>query len=91
MSISQEPSAEQSGPTGGGPFNWPRLAIWLPGVLILGALAARVAVDAQFYFAPLVIFPLLVGVGLGGLLIGLMRIGQIGNRPTIILGLFWPS
>jgi len=58
----------------------------LPCVMILGALTARAAVDAQLYFAPLVIFPLLVGVGLGGLLIGLMRIGQVGHRLTIILG-----
>jgi hypothetical protein len=86
MSISQAPSAEQSGPTGGGPFSRRGLAIWLTGALILGTLAARTAVDAQFYFAPLIIFPLLVGVGLGGLLIGLMRMGQIGHRPTIIFG-----
>jgi hypothetical protein len=54
--------------------------------MILGTVTARAAVDAQLYFAPLVIFPLLVGVGLGGLLIGLMRFGQVGHRPTIILG-----
>ena len=86
MSISQAPSAEQSGPSGGGGFSWRGMAIWLTGVLILGTLVARTAVYAQFYFAPLVIFPLLVGVGLGGLLIGLMRLGQIGHRPTILFG-----
>ena len=86
MNIAIESSLQQSGPTGGGPFNFRRLAIWLPGVFILGSLTARAAVDAQFYFAPLVIFPLLVGVVLGGLLIGLMRIGQVGHRPSIILG-----
>ncbi len=52
----------------------------------MGTFAARAAVDAQFYFAPLVIFPILAGVMLGGLLTGLMRAGQIGHRPTIILG-----
>jgi hypothetical protein len=88
MSTSPEQMVEQSGPAGGGPFNWARLAIWLPGVLISAAIVARVAVDAQFYFAPLIIFPILVGIGLGGFLIGLMRIGQVGNRPTIILGTF---
>jgi hypothetical protein len=86
MSTSQEPMAVVSGPSGGGPFSWRGLAIWLIGVLILGTLAARAAVAAQFYFAPLVIFPFLAGVVLGGLLIGLMRAGQIGHRPTIILG-----
>lgn len=86
MRIPREQSAEQSGPSGGGPFSWRGLAIWLPCALILGTLTASVAVDAQFYFAPLVIFPFMVGVGLGGLLIGLMRIGQVGHRPTIIFG-----
>ncbi|MGD0519364.1 MAG: hypothetical protein ABSA26_17645 [Thermoguttaceae bacterium] len=86
MSILQEPSAEQSPPSGGGPFSLRGLAIWLLGVLIFATLVARAAVDAQFYFAPLVIFPLLTGVGLGGLLLGLMRAGQIGHRPTIISG-----
>ncbi len=77
---------ELSGPRGGGPFSWRGLAIWLLGVLILGTFAARAAVAAQFYFAPLVIFPFLAGVMLGALLIGLMRGGQIGHRPTIIIG-----
>jgi hypothetical protein len=86
MGIFQEPSAEQLGPSGGGPFSWLRLAIWLLGALILGTLAARAAVEVQFYFAPLAIFPFLAGVGLGVLLLGLMRAGQIGHRPTIISG-----
>ncbi len=86
MSISQEPSAEFSGPNGGGKFSLRRLAVWLPGVIVLGALVAWGGVNAQFYFAPLIIFPLLVGVVLGGLLIGLIRTGQIGHRPTIIIG-----
>ena len=49
-------------------------------------LAARAAVDVQAFFAPLVIFPLLTGIGLGAVLTGLMRVGQVGHRPTIILG-----
>ena len=86
MIASQEQASELSGPSGGGPFNWRGLAVWLLGALILGTFAARAAVDAQFYFAPLVIFPLLAGVILGALLIGLMRAGQVGHRPTIIFG-----
>jgi hypothetical protein len=77
---------ELTGPGGSGPFSWRGLGIWLLGVFVLGAFAARAAVGAQFYFAPLVIFPFLAGVVLGGLLIGLMRAGQVGHRPTIILG-----
>ncbi len=86
MNAVNDSALKLSGPSGGGPLSWPKLAIWLPGSLICGAIVARAAVDAQFYFAPLLIFPLLVGLGLGGLLIALMRIGQIGHRPTIIWG-----
>jgi hypothetical protein len=62
------------------------LAIWLPGSVLLGALAAWAAEDAQSFFAPLVIFPLLVGVVLGAVLVLLVRVGQVGHRPTIVLG-----
>jgi hypothetical protein len=86
MSIVQEPTAELSGPNGGGPFSGRKLAIWLPGIIIIGLVVAWGAVEAQFYFAPLVIFPVMVGIGLGALLIGLMRSGQVGHRPTIIIG-----
>ena len=41
---------------------------------------------AQFYFAPFLLFPVLVGIGLGAMLVGLMRVAQIGNRPTIVAG-----
>lgn len=86
MSDVNKPSAEPSGPSGGGSLSWREPVIWLPGSLILGTIVAWAAVDAQFYFAPLLIFPLLVGLSLGGLLIVLMRIGQTGHRPSIIWG-----
>jgi hypothetical protein len=86
MSTSREPLAERMGPSGGGPLSFRGLAIWLSGALIFGTMLARAAVDIQFYFAPLVIFPLLSGIVLGGLLACLMRVGQIGHRPTIIAG-----
>jgi hypothetical protein len=79
-------AVESAGSRGGGRFSWRGLAIWLPGGLLLGALAAWTAVDAQLYFAPLLIFPLLVGIGLGAVLVLLMRVGQVGHRPTILLG-----
>jgi hypothetical protein len=47
---------------------------------------AWAAVVAQDYFAPLIIFPLLVGVGLGALAVALMRVSQVGNRPTVLSG-----
>ncbi|MBN2579227.1 MAG: hypothetical protein JXB10_09570 [Pirellulales bacterium] len=60
--------------------------LWLPGCIFLGLLVAWAAVDAQFYFAPLLLFPILVGVLLGALLVLLMRMAQIGHRPTIVCG-----
>lgn len=74
------------GPTESGRFSWPRFCLWLPACGMVGAALAWVAVVGQSYFAPLVIFPLLVGVGAGALAVGLMRLGQVGNRPTILLG-----
>ena len=88
MNQLSETTAEQESPRGGGPFSLRGLAIWLPGCLILGILTARAAVDAQAYFWPWLLFPFLVGLGLGGLLIGLMpRLGQVGHRPTLVLGI----
>jgi hypothetical protein len=86
MNTMQNNAAERTGPSGGGPFSWRGLAIWLPGSTLLGVLAAWAAEDAQLYFAPLLIFPLLVGIGLGAVLVLLMRVGQVGHRPTILLG-----
>jgi hypothetical protein len=79
-------SVERVGPSGGGPWSWASAAIWLPGSLLFGVLAAWLAVDVQRYFAPLMIFPILVGVGVGVALVLFMRLGQVGNRPTILLG-----
>ena len=60
--------------------------IWIVAAPILGAAVARGAVWAQSFWAPLVIFPLLVGCGLGLLLAGLMRLGQVGHRTTLWIG-----
>ena len=62
--------------------------MWLPAGVSLGLAAAWIAVVAQVDLgrSPLVIFPLLIGVGLGALLVGLMRLGQIGHRPTVVIG-----
>lgn len=73
-------------PLAGGRFCWSQLAVWLLGSPIIGILAAWVAARAQFYFAPLILFPILVGIGLGAMLVGFARVAQIGNRPTIFTG-----
>jgi hypothetical protein len=84
--MNAENNAERAGPSGGGPFAWRGLAIWLPGSVLFGAMAAWAAEDAQSFFAPLLLFPLLVGVVLGAVLVLLMRVGQVGHRPMILLG-----
>jgi hypothetical protein len=86
MNTTSNNATERVGPSDGGSFAWRSLAIWLPCGLLLGGLAAWAAVDAQWYFAPIFIFPLLVGIGLGAVLVLLMRVGQVGHRPTILLG-----
>ena len=67
-------------------FRWTSCAFWLPACLIEGLLVAWIAVGAGEYFAPVLFFPLLVGVVLGAITVGLMRWCQIGNRPTILAG-----
>ena len=51
-----------------------------------GAVSAWLALEGQLTFAPLLLFPILVGVGVGAANVGLMRIAQMGNRPTAVLG-----
>ncbi len=57
--------------------------VWMLVAPILGAAVARLAVWVESYWAPLLIFPLVVGCGLGLLLAGLMRLGRVGHRATI--------
>jgi hypothetical protein len=80
-------SYKKSTPIGAARFVWLQFALWLPACLILAVLVAWAAVVAQSYhFAPLVLFPLLVGVGLGALIVSIVRLGQVGNRPTVLAG-----
>jgi hypothetical protein len=44
-----------------------------------------VAEETQFYAAPLVLFPILVGIFTGLTIVGLARFIQIGHRPTIVM------
>jgi hypothetical protein len=60
--------------------------IWCLASPLLGVAAARVAVWAQRVRAPVLIFPLLVGCGVGLALAALMRLAQIGHRPTLVFG-----
>ena len=64
------------------------MGVWLPSSVIVGMLAGGLIALAteQTRFAPLVFFPLLVGVFLGLLLVSLMRFAQVAHRPTVIGG-----
>ncbi len=64
---------------------WQALA-WVLAAPLLGAAVARAAVWAEHVRAPLLIFPLLIGVGLGLLLVAMLRTLNIGHRPTLIIG-----
>ena len=85
MSI-QRNSPAASRPRLVGRFVASQALVWMLAAPILGAAVARLAVWVQNYWAPLLIFPLLVGCGLGLLLVGLMRLGQVGHRATIWSG-----
>jgi len=69
-----------------GRFRIGQLAWWLPACALLGGAVAWFAVVAERYYAPLVAFPILVGVFLGGALVAMMRAGEVGHRPTILAG-----
>ncbi|NLX96584.1 MAG: hypothetical protein GXY83_10445 [Rhodopirellula sp.] len=87
--MSRELSSEldQLAPPGAPAVLWGRLFLWLPACLILGGVVAWAAVAAAGYFAPAVLFPLLTGVVVGALIVAMARVGQVGNRPTILAGL----
>lgn len=61
-------------------------ACWLPAAAITGVAIGWVAVVAERYYAPLVVFPILTGVVLGGILVLLMRLCRVGHRPTLAAG-----
>lgn len=62
------------------------LLLWLPACLVCGLATAWLAVIAGDYFAPFLLFPLLVGAVAGAVVTAMVRLSQIGNRFTILLG-----
>jgi len=83
--MGSEADRDDFGPTGGGRFCWRDPILLLSIALLFGLSLAWLAEIGQRYCAPLIIFPLLVGVALGILTILAIRLGRIGNRPTIVL------
>ncbi len=86
MNVQPESTRPQADVLAGARFRPLAFFAWLAAAAALGAVAAWLAVGAQFYFAPLLLFPILVGTGLGAASVGLMRVAQMGNRPTVLLG-----
>jgi hypothetical protein len=86
MASSQGPERTAPRPLESGQFSWFKLVLWLPGVALLGGIAAWVAAGAQAHYNPIVLFAILVGIGLGAMLVGLMRVAEVGHRTTILVG-----
>jgi len=59
-------------------------ALWLSGGVAIGLAAGWIATMVAARFAPLVVFPLVVGAVLGIVLIGAAQLLQSGRRPTIL-------
>jgi hypothetical protein len=73
-------------PVGRAAFSGTRALVFLPGAIVFGGLVGGAAAVVQSWFAPLVFFPLLVGVVLGAVLVLLLRTTQTAHRSTLILG-----
>ncbi len=52
---------------------------------MFGLIWAWAAEGAQWYFAPIILFPVMLGVVVGATVVGLVRFTQVGHRPTILL------
>ena len=80
IEILQPPSAE-------GRFSRNGLLLAILIAPLFGLVWAWAADVAQFYFAPIILFPLLIGVFAGLSIVGLARFARIGHRPTILLAM----
>ena len=69
-----------------GRFHATQLAYWLPLCVALGLLIAWASDVAQAYFAPFLLFYLMVGAALGGAVVWLMRACHLGHRATALWG-----
>ena len=66
-------------PCRGGPFTWTGLLLAILVAPLFGLIWAWVADVAQSYFAPMILFPILLGVFAGLSIVGLARFAQIGT------------
>lgn len=85
MCGTQELDRSDGQSTEGGHFAWKGLILLMLAVPVSGLLLAWAGHVAQTYFAPLILFPVLLGISAGIAIVAFVRFAQIGNRPTIIL------
>jgi hypothetical protein len=69
----------------GGRFRWQGLAAAVVAALGAGSVYAWIAAAVQPHFAPLALFPILIGVCVGLTIVGFVRYARLGHRPTILL------
>ena len=86
MASHEEQSTVRQEPPIAAKFAWPSLFTWLPMCAILAVGVAWASTVIAKHFAPLLVFPILVGLALGITLVGLARLMQVGNRFTVLLG-----
>ena len=86
MKPAEKPIPISPAPSMEGRFSGNGLLLTLLIAPLFGLVWAWAADVAQFYFAPIILFPLLIGVFAGLSVVGLVRFAQIGHRPTIVLG-----
>jgi hypothetical protein len=71
-------------PVQGGWFSWRDIVLATIGGAAAGLIWAWIAFVWQSYAAPVIVFPILLGILTGLTVIGLTRFLQIGHRPTIM-------
>jgi len=67
-----------------GRFSWSGLALMIVAAPLVGLTFAQIGEIVQSYFAPLILFPILMGVFIGLTVVALSRFAQSGHRPTIL-------
>jgi hypothetical protein len=72
-------------PAEAGCFTWKGFLLAMLAAPVLGLVVARVSERGVWDFEPLILFPVLLGVFAGIAVVWLVRLAQIGNRPTIVV------
>jgi hypothetical protein len=85
MECRQDTIQLQPPPSEKGSFTWGGLALAIVVGPLFGLAWAWVANVVETYVAPMILFPILLGVFAGLSIVGLARFTQIGHRPTIVL------